>query len=40
MEENRKLAEEQRARKCYYEKIVYKNSPTSAFYDQFNTSTR
>ncbi|XP_044254489.1 RIB43A-like with coiled-coils protein 2 [Tribolium madens] len=39
-EENRKLAVEQKQRKEFLEKVVYKNTPTSEFYDQFNKSTR
>ncbi|KAJ3658979.1 hypothetical protein Zmor_010689 [Zophobas morio] len=39
-EDNKKLAEEQKLRKEFMEKVVYTNRPTQEFYDQFNKSTR
>ncbi|KAI8771759.1 RIB43A-like with coiled-coils protein 2 [Biomphalaria glabrata] len=39
-DENRRLAQEQKAHIDFLNKEVYTNSPTSAFFMQFNTSTR
>lgn len=39
-EENLKMAEEQKLKTQYMEKVVYSNRPTAAFFDQFNKSTR
>lgn len=39
-DENRRLAQEQKAHKDYLDKEVYTNPPTAAYYMQFNTSTR
>lgn len=39
-EENLKMAEEQKSRKQFLEKVVYTNRPTPEYYDQFNKSTR
>lgn len=39
-EENKKLAAEQKTRKEFLEKVVYRNRPSQEFYDQFNKSTR
>ena len=39
-DENRRLAQEQKAHKDYLDKEVYTNPPTASYYMQFNTSTR
>ncbi|CAH0559961.1 unnamed protein product [Brassicogethes aeneus] len=39
-EENRKLAVEQKNKEEFINKIVYKNTPTEEYYNQFNTTTR
>ncbi|KAK4886243.1 hypothetical protein RN001_002514 [Aquatica leii] len=39
-EENKRMALEQKNHQDYMNKIVYRNKPTAAFFDQFNTSTR
>jgi len=39
-EENQNQAIADRARKEFYDKILYTNQPTDAFYDQFNTTSR
>uniref|UniRef100_A0A2C9JD92 RIB43A-like with coiled-coils protein 2 n=1 Tax=Biomphalaria glabrata TaxID=6526 RepID=A0A2C9JD92_BIOGL len=39
-DENRRLAQEQKAHIDFLNKEVYTNSPTSAYFMQFNTSTR
>ncbi|XP_072483455.1 RIB43A-like with coiled-coils protein 1 [Notamacropus eugenii] len=37
---NKQLAQEQRARKDFLDKVVYTNEPTACFHLQFNTSSR
>ncbi|KAF5275542.1 hypothetical protein FQR65_LT04145 [Abscondita terminalis] len=39
-EENKRMAVEHKNHQEYMNKIVYRNKPTAAFYEQFNTSTR
>ncbi|CAE1262756.1 RIB43A-like with coiled-coils protein 2 [Acanthosepion pharaonis] len=39
-DENKRLAQEQRARQDYLNKEVYTNAPTAAYFTQFNTTTR
>ncbi|XP_012216528.1 RIB43A-like with coiled-coils protein 2 [Linepithema humile] len=39
-EENLRLAEQQKLHKKYLDRVVYKNQPTAAFYEQFNKGTR
>ncbi|ORX54291.1 RIB43A-domain-containing protein [Piromyces finnis] len=39
-EENQKQAIADKERKEFYNKVLYTNVPTDAFYDQFNTSSR
>ncbi|XP_032664055.1 RIB43A-like with coiled-coils protein 2 [Odontomachus brunneus] len=38
--ENLQLAEQQKSRQDYLNRVVYKNMPTAAFYEQFNKGTR
>ncbi|KAK3608307.1 hypothetical protein CHS0354_030757 [Potamilus streckersoni] len=40
IDENRRLAQEQRAHQEFLDKEVYTNPPTAAYFMQFNTSTR
>ncbi|KAL3853419.1 hypothetical protein ACJMK2_017001 [Sinanodonta woodiana] len=40
IDENRRLAQEQRAHQQFLDKEVYTNPPTAAYFMQFNTSTR
>uniref|UniRef100_A0A1B6BY07 RIB43A-like with coiled-coils protein 2 n=2 Tax=Clastoptera arizonana TaxID=38151 RepID=A0A1B6BY07_9HEMI len=37
---NKTLGQEQSAHNQYMEKVVYTNTPTAAYYEQFNTTTR
>ena len=39
-DENRRLAQEQKARKLFLDREVYTNSPTAAYFMQFNTCSR
>jgi hypothetical protein len=39
-DENRRLANEQKAHLSYLDKEVYTNEPTAAYFMQFNTTTR
>ncbi|ORX80620.1 RIB43A-domain-containing protein [Anaeromyces robustus] len=39
-EENQKQAIADKERKEFYDKVLYTNQPTDAFYDQFNTTSR
>jgi len=39
-EENLRLAEQQKQHQEYLNRVVYKNQPTAAFYEQFNKGTR
>lgn len=39
-EENLQLAEQQKSHQEYLNRVVYKNEPTAAFYEQFNKGTR
>jgi len=38
--DNARLAESQKDMKTYFDKVVYTNKPTAAYYEQFNTTTR
>lgn len=38
--ENLQLAEQQKSRQDYLNRVFYKNIPTAAFYEQFNKGTR
>lgn len=40
MEENQLLALAQKEKERYYNEVVYNNTPTDAYYSQFNTTTR
>lgn len=39
-EENLRLAQQQKQHQEYLDRVVYKNQPTAAFYEQFNKGTR
>ncbi|XP_012523491.1 RIB43A-like with coiled-coils protein 2 [Monomorium pharaonis] len=39
-EENLRLAEQQKQHQEYLNRVIYKNQPTAAFYEQFNKGTR
>ncbi|EZA53973.1 RIB43A-like with coiled-coils protein [Ooceraea biroi] len=39
-EENLRLAEQQKSHQEYLKRVLYKNEPTAAFYEQFNKGTR
>ncbi len=39
-DENRRLAQEQKAHREFLDKELYTNPPTAAYFMQFNTSTR
>ncbi|CAL1688908.1 unnamed protein product [Lasius platythorax] len=39
-EENLQLAEQQKLHQEYLNRVIYKNQPTAAFYEQFNKGTR
>lgn len=39
-EHNKLLGQEQRAHNQYMDKVVYTNTPTAAYYEKFNTTTR
>lgn len=39
-EQNTILNSEQRRQHEYLDKVVYTNTPTAAYFDQFNTSSR
>lgn len=39
-EDNKKMGEEHKNHKEYLNKVVYRNKPTAAYFDQFNKSTR
>lgn len=39
-DENYRLAEEQKSRNNYFDKVVYTNPPTQEYFNQFNTTTR
>lgn len=39
-DENLQLAEQQKSHQDYLNRVAYKNTPTAAFYEQFNKGTR